>query len=204
MRLFLTELITCVLTLASRAYAEGNSICIVRIRIREVNVMSMIPGNLLFVLILLSWPWRINASEDGSGINDELIISEDPMVWNVSVSTQSQLEQFMENVTAYNDRRNTSCLHLSLDGDNNYMLDIVKLMNISLTNDGSLILESKGGPAEIDCIASQSDVKKLKEVVRPISRASLVLMDGLVISGCPVPLMIEEASNVTIQNCVFQ
>ena len=166
----------------------------------------MIPGNLLFVLVSLLWHWRIIASEDGSGINDELItpISEDPMVWNVSVSTQPQLDQFMENMTAYNNRRNTSCLHLSLAGDNNYMLDIVKLMNISLTNGGSLILESKGAPAEIYCTASQSDVKKLKEVVQPISRASLVLMDGLVITGCPVPLMIEEASNVTIQNCIFQ
>ena len=110
----------------------------------------------------------------------------------------------MENVTAYNDRRNMSFLYLSLAGDNNYVLDIIKLMNISLSNDSSLILESKGGSAKIDCIASQSDVKKLKEVVQPISRASLVLMDGLVITGCPVPLMIEEASNVTIQNCVFQ
>ena len=126
------------------------------------------------------------------------------MVWNVSVSTQPQLDQFMENMTAYNDRRNTSCLHLSLAGDSNYMLDIVKLMSISLTNGGSLILESKGGPAEIYCTASQSDVNELKEVVQPISRASLVLMDGLVITGCPVPIMIEEASNVAIQNCVFQ
>ena len=88
----------------------------------------------------------------------------------------------MENVTAYNDRRNTSYLHLSLAGDNSYTLDIVKLMNISLTNGGSLILESKGGSVEIDCTASQSDLKELEEVVQPISRASLVLMDGLVYS----------------------
>ena len=138
-------------------------------------------------------------------MNNEMITSElGPIIWNVSVTTQLQLDQFMENVTAYNDRRNTSYLHLSLAGDNNYVLDIVKLMNISLTNGGSIILESKGGPAEIDCTASPSDVKELKEVVPPISRASLVLMDGLVITGCPVPLMIEKSSNITIQNCVFQ
>ena len=165
----------------------------------------MIFGNLLFVLMSVLWHWGIDASEDGSGMNNEMITSElGPIIWNVSVTTQSQLDQFMENVTAYNDRRNTSCLHLSLAGDNNYMLDIVKLMNISLTNDSSLILESKGRPAEIDCTASQSDVKELKEVVQPISRASLVLLDGLVITGCPVPLMIEKSSNITIQNCVFQ
>ena len=157
--------------------------------------------DLLLVLLSLLWYWRINASEDGSGTNDEIITSEDPMIWNVSVYTQPQLDQFMGNMTAYNDIRNTSYLHLSLAGDNSYTLDIVKLMNISLTNNGSLILESKGGSAEIDCTA---DLEELKEVVQPISRASLVLIDGLVITGCPVPIMIEEASNVTIQNCVFR
>ena len=168
--------------------------------------MSMIFRNLLFVLMLLLWHWRINASEDGSGMNNKTITSEqDPIIWNFSVTTQLQLDQFMENMTAYNNRRNTSCLHLSLAGDNSgYVLDIVKLMNISLTNGGSLILESKDGPAKIYCTANQSDMKELKEVVQPISRASLVLMDGLVITGCPVPLMIEKSSNITIQNCVFQ
>ena len=168
--------------------------------------MTMIFRNLdlLFVLLSLLWYWRINASEDGSGINDEIITSEDPIIWNVSVSTQSQLDQFMENVTAHNDRRNTSYLHLSLAGENSYTLDIVKLMNISLTTDGSLILESKGRLADIDCTSSHSDLKELKEVVQAISRASLVLMDGLVFTGCPVPIMIEEAYNVTIQNCVFK
>ena len=170
------------------------------------KLMSMIFRNPLVVLILLLWHWRINVSEDGSGMNtNEVITSElDPIIWNVSVTTQLQLDQFMENMTTYNNRRNTSCLHLSLAGDNSYMLDIIKLMNISLTNGGSLILESKGGPAEIYCTASQLDMKELKEVVQPISRASLVLMDGLVITGCPVPLMIEKSSNITIQNCIFQ
>ena len=183
--------------------SKGNSPFPGSVRLRTLVVnLRMIFRTLLFVLISMLWHWRINASEDGSGINDKR--NEDPMIWNVSVANQSQLDQFMKNVTAYNDRKNTSCLHLSLAGDNSYMLDIVKLMNISLTNDSSLILESKGGPAEIDCTASQSDVNKLKEVVQPISHASLVLMDGLVITGCPVPIMIEEAANVTIQNCVFQ
>ena len=158
--------------------------------------------HLLLVLLSLLWYWRINnASEDGSGTNDEIITSEDPMIWNVSVSTQPQLDQFIGNMTAYNNIRNTSYLHLSLAGDNSYTLDIVKLMNISLTNNGSLILESKGGSAEIDCTV---DLEELKKVLQPISRASLVLMDGLVITGCPVPIMIEEASNVTIQNCIFR
>ena len=146
--------------------------------------MSMIFRNPLVVQILLLWHWRINASEDGSGTNNEVITSElDPIIWNVSVATQLQLDQFMQNMTTYNNRRNTSCLHLSLVGDNSGYALIVKLMNISLTNGGSLILESKGGPAEIYCTASQSDVKELIKVVQPISLASLVLMDGLVIAA---------------------
>ena len=101
--------------------------------------------------------------------------------------------------------RTTFTYHwLALAGDNNYILDIVKLMNVSLINDGKLLVESKGGPAKIDCRASQSDLEELRNIVQPISRASLVLMDGLVFTRCPVPIMIEKACNVTIQNCVFQ
>ena len=169
------------------------------------QLMSMIFRNLSFVLMLLLWHWRINASEDGSGMNNKTITSEqDPIIWSFSVATQLQLDQFMENMTTYNNRRNTSCLHLSLVGDNCYVLDIVKLMNIGLTDGAVLAMEGTGGIVEIHCTASQSDLEELREVVRPISRASLVIMNGLVITGCPVPLMIEEASNVTIQNCVFQ
>ena len=74
---------------------------------------------------------------------------------------------------------------------------------------GSLIMESKGGPAEINCITSLSgytiyDLEKLREALQPLSGASLVLLDGLVFNGCPVPILIEEALNVVIQNCVFQ
>ena len=157
----------------------------------------------LFVLIsmmLCSWQWRTNTA------NVNLSFCEEQ---RVTVHSQSELDQFLENATVNSGKGITDCLHLSLAGElpaghNNYILDIVKLMNISLTKGGILTLESKGGPVEIDCTASQSDVKELREVVQPISRAALVLMDGLVITGCPVPIMIEEASNVTIQNCVFQ
>ena len=194
--------ITCIINLVSK----GKFLVWPRSASTNGKLVSMIFRHLLFLLMPLLWHWRSNASEDGSGMNSEITtIKLDPVIWNASVTTQSQLDQFMENVTAYNDRRNTSYLHLSLAGEtNSYTLDIVKLMNISLTNGGSLILESKGGSAEIDCTASQSDLKELKEVVQPISRASLVLMDGLVFTGCPVPIMIEEASNVTIRNCVFR
>ena len=58
--------------------------------------------------------------------------------------------------------------------------------------------------AEINCKTGFSDLEMLSKTVQPLSRASLVLLDGLVFIGCPVPILIEEASNVIVQNCVFQ
>ena len=159
--------------------------------------------NILVVLMSMLWLGTDGDSTDGSGF---VVLPEEPCLeWNIVVASQSQLDQVIENVTSYSDRGTNTCyFHLSLAGGNSYVLDIVKLMNISLTDGGSLIMESKGGVAEINCTASQSDLQELREVVQPISRASLVLMDGLVFTGCPVPIMIEEASSVVIQNCVFQ
>ena len=150
--------------------------------------------NLLLVLMSMLPHWGAVVN---SGANAKVLI------WNISVANQSKLDHFIESVTAYNDRRNKKFVNLSLVGKNNYTLDIVKLMNISF-NGGSLIIESKGGPVAINCTASQSSLEKLRETVQPISRASHVLLDGLVFTKCPVPIIIEEATKVVIQNCVFQ
>ena len=115
---------------------------------------------------------------------------------SVRVTNQSQLDKFMNGT-------NVTDTHLTLAGNNTYVLDIVKLINI-YKDSSRLIMESKGGPAEITCTASEPDPEKLKEVAQPISRVSLVQMDGLIFTGCPIPIMIEEVDNVTIQNCTFQ
>ena len=166
-------------------------------RVCIATAERMIFRSLLLVVISILWHWRTGR---GTGTNTTLLT----LAWNVSVASQSQLDQFIENVTAHNGERNTSYFRLSLVSENAYVLDIVRLMNINLIDGGSLIIESNGGTVEIDCTASHSDLEELREVLQPISRASLVLMDGLVMTGCPVPIMIEEASNVTIQNCIFQ
>ena len=151
-----------------------------------------------FIKFLLGvlWHW----SSDAGGRNAKPML-----VGSVFVTNQSQLDQFISNVTASRDT------HLTLAGDNSYVLDIVKLMKDSnqINNNNNnyssqFIMESKGGPAEINCTASESDPEKLREVVKPISNASVVQLDGLIFTGCPVPIMIEEVNNVTIQNCVFQ
>ena len=146
--------------------------------------------NSLLILLSILWHCRTDAAGRANVIN-----------WRVSVANQSQLDRFINNVTASSDHDEgtTNNVHLSLASDNSYMLDIVKLMKINITN-SSLVMESKGGPAEINCNASESD----PDVVQPISRASLVKMDGLIFTGCPVPIMIEETFSVRIQNCVFQ
>ena len=149
----------------------------------------MIFKHLVIISILLHWRIGIDANEG----------------WDVSVTTQSQLDQFMEKATTYSEKGNRArYLRLSLGGGENYQLDIVKLINISLTDGATLVMEGMDGAVEINCTASQSDLEELGEALRPISRASLVRMDGLVFTGCPVPIMIEKASKVEIQNCVFQ
>jgi len=146
----------------------------------------------VFILVLCYW------KTDASHCN-----SENSTIWNVSVVTQLELNQFIENVTTHSDARiTTNCLYLSLAGGNIYEVDIVELMKISIN--GSLIMESKGGPAEINCMSRLSDLEKLRQTLQPLSHALLVLLDGLIFNGCPVPILIEEASIVVIQNCVFQ
>ena len=127
------------------------------------------------------------------------------LVWNVSIVSQLDLDQFIQNVSAYNysDQKKTvttNCLYLSLTAGD-YELDIIKLMKIS-TN-GSLMItgKSEGGSVGINC---KADGLVGTEDLQPLSRALLVLLDGLIFTGCPVPILIEEAFSVVIQNCVFQ
>ena len=142
---------------------------------------------LINLLLSLLWHW----SSDVGGRNAKILVG------GVFVTNQSQLDQFMNVTDAH------LGAHLTLTGDSSYVLDIVKLMKI-YRNSSQLVVESEGGPVEINCTASESDPEKLGEVLQPISNVSLVLMDGIIFTGCPVPIMIENVDNVTIQNCVFQ
>ena len=162
---------------------------------RDIN-----PIQLSLLLILSSVLYHCRAD---SGVCSGGQLAEGGLlVWNVSIASQLDLNQCIENVTACGDakKNTTKYLHISLVA-NDYELDIIKLMNIS-TN-GRLVIESKGGrSAGINCTADLADGRA--EDLKPLSGASLVLLDGLVFTGCPVPILIEEASSVLIQNCVFQ
>ena len=136
-----------------------------------------------------------NASTSADACNDGRF------VWNVSIVSQLDLNQFMENISAHGDQQKavtTNCLYMSLAAGD-YELDIITLMKLSIN--GSLVIKSEGGSVGINCTA---DSLISMEDLQPLSRAPLVLLDGLIFTGCPVPILIEEASNVVIQNCVFQ
>ena len=115
----------------------------------------------------------------------------------ILVRNQSEIDRFMDTGPPI-----ATCVHLCLVGGNTYEVNMMKMMLWSTNN--SLIMESKNDTAKIDCTADSSDLEELRKTLRPLSRASLVLLDGLIFTGCPVPILIEEASNVFIKNCVFQ
>ena len=115
----------------------------------------------------------------------------------ILVSNQSEIDQLMNTGPPI-----TTCVHLRLVGGCTYKVNIMKMM-LWGTN-SSLMMECKDGTAEIDCMADSSDLKELDKTLQPLSRASLVLLDGLIFTGCPVPILIEEASNVVVQKCVFR
>ena len=74
-------------------------------------------------------------------------------------------------------------------------------MRIDLGTNGSLVIT--GDSVILNCIVNTTDLEELRKLLQPISRALLVLFDGLVFTRCPVPIVIEEVANVIIQNCVF-
>ena len=119
-----------------------------------------------------------------------------------SVNNQSQLDKFMANISSYSSDNASDdvCVRLSLVGSI-FKLDVLQLMKINLGTNGSLVIT--GNSVNINCTTNVTDPEELRELLQPISRALLVLFDGLVFTGCPVPIVMEEVSNVMIQNCVF-
>ena len=125
--------------------------------------------------------------------------------WNVTITNDAELRQFVESARSKHD--DGCCINLSLLGNSSYTLDIVDFMNVtsfSIANSGSLIMQAMGGTVDINCVSSQSDLDELLQILRPISNVLLVMLDGLVFNNCPVPVLIEEVSVVVVQNCVFQ
>ena len=113
------------------------------------------------------------------------------------IHDQGQLDNFFQRMVSY-DTQTVMCLQLSLTG-NKFTLDIVQLMKINTTK---LIVLGEG-IVNVDCTAESADLNTLKNIVRPISGALLVLFDGLTFNSCPVPILIEDVAVVMILNCIF-
>ena len=52
-------------------------------------------------------------------------------------------------------------------------------------------------------MASVSGLEELMSVFRPLSEALLVVLDGLLLTGCPIPVVLEEVSTVIVRDCEF-
>ena len=110
---------------------------------------------------------------------------------------QRELDQLLIDMSYIND--GPLCVRVLFAGGT-FSLDIVELIRIHFTN---LTMIGSGVQVYINCVGGQSDLELLRDNLQPLSNVSLVLVDGLVFSKCPVPLLIEEATTIVIQNCVF-
>ena len=118
------------------------------------------------------------------------------------VSEQSQLDEFVINVSSHASEH--KCVELLLVG-NSFNLDLLQMMRTELGANGSLMVtgNSPSSSVVVNCISNVTDPEELRDMLQPISRAQLVIFDGLVFTKCPVPIVIEEVYNVMILNCVF-
>ena len=119
------------------------------------------------------------------------------------ISDQTQLDLFIRNTSLYDN--STKCIQLSLNGSS-FNVDLLQLMRLNLGTNGSLEITGSitGDSVNINCSINITDHVELKDMLQPIiSRALLVLLDGLVFTKCPVPILIEEVSTVIVRNCVF-
>ena len=124
---------------------------------------------------------------------------------SVRITDQSKLDLFMKNVSLYESpyANTTKCIQLAFaESEQIFTLDVVQLMSINLGTNGSLVIMGHRS-VNINCITNVTDSEELRKLLQPISRALLILFDGLVFTRCPVPIVFEEVSNVIIQNCVF-
>ena len=118
----------------------------------------------------------------------------------VRVANQLDLDRFIANVTTQSQEmsRYPMCIHLSLATNfeaDSYQVDLTKLvLGVSLNKNDSLRVEvAEGGRANISCKGAMK-----------FSKASLILFDGLLFTGCAVPVYVEEVDTVVMQNCVFR
>ena len=133
--------------------------------------------------------------------------------WNVSIDGQEELDSFVDNLTSSTQNSSSNsrelierCIEVSLTGTS-YRLDVIKLMKVKLGVGGGLVVQAATNRSrvKINCVASSvsTSLEELESALKPLSNVSLVVLDGLIFTGCPVPVLFEEISTVIVQNCDF-
>ncbi|XP_065908085.1 uncharacterized protein [Dysidea avara] len=113
-----------------------------------------------------------------------------------------RLDRFLDNITSQ--KRDSGCrypryIQLSLTA-NTYQLNITKFVHgVDLKENDTLMVEGEG--AYISCTGV--DGVHASNLYLSIARASMVVFDGLVFTGCLRPIFVEEVKTVVIQNCAF-
>ena len=163
----------------------------------------------LVVVIILCILWLFDCKnvDSSASSRNSLDCFNESMRFNISINEQGELDDFVDNVTSAADhadeRRRNRCIQVLLTGKS-YALDIVKLMGIKLGSGSGLVIVGASKPqVTLDCIANYSDLEELKNKSKPLANISLVVLDGLLFTKCPVPVVLEEVSTVIVQNCVF-
>ena len=162
---------------------------------------SIILANL--VLYILLFFCATAYSSDVLHCFSEKFNSEATAKWNVTIHGQEELNNFVDNVTSFKSKNMDRCIQLFLTGKN-YKLDIIKVMKIELGTGGGLVIAGlTKRRVKINCVANVSGFEELKSILKPLSNVSLVVLDGLLFTGCPIPVVLEEISTVIVQNCEF-
>ena len=117
---------------------------------------------------------------------------------NISINGQGELDDFVNNLATNDDK--DRCIQIFLTGKSVYSLDILKIMRIKLGTGGGLVIIGVTDPQ-----VTITNTSNLEELINTslVANVSLVVLDGLVFTECPVPVVLEEVSIVIVQNCTF-
>jgi len=125
--------------------------------------------------------------------------------WYYELNDQAEMDQFILAVETNSTKtlNDVICIEVSVTNSDIYKIDILKLMTVNLGSNGSLIIIGVADHVVFDCTMDQYDLDELRNLFKPLTGASLIVLDRLVFIACPVPFVIEETKMVVIQNCVF-
>ena len=119
--------------------------------------------------------------------------------YNISINGLSELNDFVNKLTDNDEDR---CIQLFLTGKS-YTLDMINIMRSKLGTSGGLVIV--GVPNLRVTKSYIANMPSLEELINStlVANVSLVVLDGLVFTECPVPVVLERVSTVIVQNCVF-